>query len=47
MHPASRTDPFLHSPHVLLNALFAPKNVVVIGATERPGSVGRALMWRT
>jgi acetyltransferase len=28
-----------------LAALFAPKHVAVIGATERPGSVGRTLLW--
>ncbi|HXG46553.1 MAG TPA: CoA-binding protein, partial [Methylomirabilota bacterium] len=27
-----------------LQALFAPRRVAVIGATERPGSVGAALM---
>jgi acetyltransferase len=28
-----------------LSALFAPKTVAVIGATEKPGSVGRTLLW--
>ncbi|MBE2270876.1 MAG: bifunctional acetate--CoA ligase family protein/GNAT family N-acetyltransferase [Anaerolinea sp.] len=28
-----------------LNALFAPRNVAVIGATERQGSVGRTILW--
>ncbi len=28
-----------------LNAIFAPKNVAVIGATERKGSVGRTILW--
>lgn len=28
-----------------LDAIFAPKNVAVIGATERPGSVGRQILW--
>ncbi len=28
-----------------LEAIFRPENVAVIGATERPGSVGRTLMW--
>ena len=28
-----------------LDAIFAPHNVAVIGASERPGSVGRAVLW--
>ncbi len=28
-----------------LDAIFAPRNVAVIGATERAGSVGRTLLW--
>lgn len=28
-----------------LDAIFTPKNVAVIGATERPGSVGRTILW--
>ena len=28
-----------------LDAIFSPKNVAVIGATERPGSVGRTILW--
>ncbi|MFN8450705.1 MAG: GNAT family N-acetyltransferase [Anaerolineae bacterium] len=28
-----------------LNAIFSPKNVAVIGATERAGSVGRTILW--
>lgn len=28
-----------------LDAIFAPKNVAVIGATEKAGSVGRTLLW--
>lgn len=28
-----------------LDAIFAPRNVAVIGATERPNSVGRTLLW--
>ena len=31
-----------HSP---LDAIFAPKTVAVIGATDRSGSVGKTLMW--
>src|SRR6516162_5712904 len=28
-----------------LDPLFAPRSVAVIGATERPGSVGRSVLW--
>ncbi len=28
-----------------LDAIFAPKNIAVIGASERPGSVGRTILW--
>lgn len=28
-----------------LDAIFAPRSVAVIGATDRPGSVGRAVLW--
>jgi acetyltransferase len=28
-----------------LDAIFLPKNVAVVGATENPGSVGRTIMW--
>ena len=28
-----------------LDAIFSPKNVAVIGASEQPGSVGRTLLW--
>ncbi len=28
-----------------LEPLFAPSNVAVIGATEKPGSVGRTIVW--
>src|SRR5512132_3557313 len=28
-----------------LDALFHPRTVAVIGATERPGSIGRRVMW--
>src|ERR671925_765376 len=28
-----------------LDAIFAPKNVAVIGATENQGSVGRTILW--
>ena len=28
-----------------LDGIFIPKTVAVIGATEKPGSVGRTLLW--
>ena len=28
-----------------LNAIFAPQSVAVIGASEKPGSVGRTILW--
>ena len=28
-----------------LDAIFAPRNVAVIGATEKAGSVGRTILW--
>ncbi|MBO9997741.1 MAG: bifunctional acetate--CoA ligase family protein/GNAT family N-acetyltransferase [Cyanobacteria bacterium SID2] len=43
-----KTDPahdvLRYKPHPL-NAIFYPKTVAVIGATEKPGSVGRTLLW--
>jgi len=44
----SATDPthdILGYRHQPLDAIFAPKSVAVIGATERPGSVGRTILW--
>ena len=35
----------LRSEEQPLSAIFAPKTVAVIGATDRPGSVGRTLLW--
>jgi acetyltransferase len=35
----------LRYEHQPLGAIFAPKNVAVIGATEKPDSVGRTLLW--
>ncbi len=37
-------DVFHYRPSPL-DAIFAPKNVAVIGATEKAGSVGRTLVW--
>jgi acetyltransferase len=35
----------LHYGRQALDAIFAPKSVAVIGATENPGSVGRTIVW--
>ena len=35
----------LRYEHTALNAIFAPRNVAVIGASETHNSVGRTLMW--
>jgi acetyltransferase len=35
----------LHYESQALDAIFAPKNVAVIGATETAGSVGRTVLW--
>ena len=32
-------------PRSSLDAIFAPRAVAVIGATEKAGSVGRAILW--
>ena len=46
--PAPLFDPshdvYRYEPRAL-DAIFKPKNVAVIGATETPGSVGRTLLW--
>ncbi|MBM4423998.1 MAG: hypothetical protein FJ030_11500 [Chloroflexi bacterium] len=44
MTPASSPAPPLPLERQSLEAIFAPKTVAVIGATEEPGSVGRALL---
>jgi acetyltransferase len=35
----------LHYEAQPLDAIFSPKNVAVIGASENPGSVGRTILW--
>lgn len=35
----------LHYGRQALDAIFAPRSVAVIGATETPGSVGRTIVW--
>jgi acetyltransferase len=37
-------DVYRYAPRAL-QAIFAPKNVAVIGATEKAGSVGRTILW--
>src|SRR5271166_3805887 len=46
--PFAKADPssdVYRSESHPLDALFAPRSVAVIGATERPGSVGRSVLW--
>ncbi|WNG24071.1 bifunctional acetate--CoA ligase family protein/GNAT family N-acetyltransferase [Cystobacter fuscus] len=52
MEPTNRPPPSDPSYDLLhqrdrhpLDALFAPRSVAVIGASEKPGSVGRTLLW--
>ncbi|MET0401322.1 MAG: acetate--CoA ligase family protein, partial [Cystobacter sp.] len=52
MDPTNRLPPSDPSYDLLhqrerhpLDALFAPRSVAVVGASERPGSVGRTLLW--
>jgi len=40
-----RAHDVLRSESHPLDAIFAPRSVAVIGATDRPGSVGRAVLW--
>jgi acetyltransferase len=40
-----RAYDILRSEHRPLDAIFAPKSVAVIGATDRVGSVGRIVLW--
>src|ERR1700739_2053890 len=40
-----RAHDVLHQTRHPLDALFAPPNIAVIGATETPNSVGRTLLW--
>ena len=42
---ADRTLDVLHFERDSLRAIFAPKNVAVIGATEQEGAVGRTVLW--
>ncbi len=40
-----RSYDILRSEYHPLDAIFAPKNIAVIGATEKEGSVGRTVLW--
>jgi acetyltransferase len=42
--PAPGSDVY-HSGRKPLDAIFEPRSVAVIGATEKPGSVGRTILW--
>ena len=42
---ADRTLDVLHFERDALRAIFAPRSVAVIGATEKEGAVGRTLLW--
>ena len=43
--PLARVHDPLCSPRASLAPLFTPRNVAVIGATEKAGSVGRTILW--
>jgi acetyltransferase len=43
--PQDRAHDVLRSEGHVLDAIFAPHSVAVVGATDRPGSVGRAVLW--
>ena len=42
---SDRTHDIFRAKHQPLNAIFSPQNVAIIGATDKPGSVGRTLLW--
>src|SRR5579859_7917376 len=42
---AAPSTVFRYKQHHPLNAIFEPKSIAVIGATEKAGSVGRTLLW--
>src|SRR5690349_20752252 len=43
--PVERAHDVLRTEGHPLDAIFAPRSVAVVGASERPGSVGRAVLW--
>lgn len=36
---------FAYNPNHVLDAIFSPRNVALIGATDKAGSIGRTLLW--
>ena len=40
-----RASDYLGATRQPLDAIFRPRSVAVIGATETPGSVGRTVLW--
>ena len=42
---AGNTDSACHPPRRPLDAIFMPRSIAVIGATETAGSVGRTVLW--
>ncbi|HYG98108.1 MAG TPA: bifunctional acetate--CoA ligase family protein/GNAT family N-acetyltransferase [Terriglobales bacterium] len=42
---SDRAHDILRSERHPLDAMFAPRSVAVVGATERPGSIGRNVLW--
>ncbi|QOV91458.1 bifunctional acetate--CoA ligase family protein/GNAT family N-acetyltransferase [Humisphaera borealis] len=49
MHPlkpaTDRAHDVLHAERSSLDAIFQPRSIAVVGATEAPNSVGRTLLW--
>lgn len=43
--PLSSSNVFRYSLHQPLDVFFVPRNVAVIGATDRANSIGRTLLW--
>ena len=41
----SPTSVFRYKQRHPLNAIFEPKSIAVVGATEKAGSVGRTILW--
>jgi acetyltransferase len=48
-HPTGKLKPFSniirYEGRRTLDPIFKPQSVAIIGATEKPGSVGRTLLW--